>query len=128
MKIIEIAPLFDYGNSMFYAGGIKGTRASLLETKITGIAKTEEKILRYITNPDIVNLNHIPSPEEVLDFYARGEIPEEHAEVIAHNYRVKRDIVFDMQNGMKISLYQEKKKETAYKPHYEKKNAKTNYN
>lgn len=99
---------------------MKGTRYSLLETKITGIAKTEGKILRYITNPNMVNLNHIPSPEEVLDFYARSEIPEERAEMIAHNYQIKRDMIFDMQKGMKISLYQEKKKETAHKHNYGK--------
>lgn len=110
MKIIVIAPLFDYGNSMFYAGGEKRTRSSLLETAITGMAKTEEKMLKFVSDPKVVNLNVIPSPNDVLDFYMHSGISEEHAEMIAHNYQIKRDIVFDMQKGNKVSIYYEKRK------------------
>ena len=44
----------------------------------------------------------------------------EFAEMIAHNYQIKRDMIFDMQKGMKISLFKVRKRESSHKQYYKK--------
>lgn len=117
MQYIGPAPIFDSGNSMFYAGMKKKayTRAELLERKITGFYKTEESLLKKIQNKNIVKLDLLPSPGEVKDFYMEYRIPEWKAEVISRNYALKLDFVKEFQQGRTISLYREKQKEKEQK-------------
>lgn len=114
-KILGPAPIFDTGNSMFFSEyrNKPYTRAELLQRPITGFYKTEEKMLASVKDPSVVHVELLPKPEEAGQFYAENGVPEEKAEFISRNYRIKVEMAKEMQKECKISLYHEKKKEKA---------------
>lgn len=110
-EYIGPAPIYDSGNSMFYAEPAKAlSRPELLARKITGFYESEEKLLKNVKHKDIVDLALLPSEKEVMDFYLTYGIPKEKAETIASNYMTKIQMTHDFQQGQTISLYLEKKK------------------
>lgn len=113
MKLIDPAPIFDSGNSMFYSDGRKTpyTRAGILDIPITSFYKREEKLLGKVKNKTAVDLNSIPSAGEVKELYANAGIPEEKADVISKNYDTKAKMLSEFQRGKTISLYKEKQAE-----------------
>ena len=113
MKLIGPAPIFDSGNSMFYSDGRKTpyTRAGILDIPITSFYKREEKLLGKVKNKNVVDLNSIPSADEVKELYANAGIPEEKADVISKNYDTKAKMLSEFQRGKTISLYKEKQAE-----------------
>lgn len=113
MRFLAPAPIFDSGNSMYYSEGTgcRYTRAGLLGRPITAVKKTEEGMLGLIRDKNIVPAEMLPSSDYVRDFYTKGGLPEEKADSIAHNYRLKVEMYQDFQRGIKISLHTEKTKE-----------------
>ena len=113
MRVTGPAPIFDSGNSMFYADERLRpyTRAELLQRKITGFYKTEDKMLTNVKNPHILKLDMLPSTDLIKKFYAKAGIPENKVEIIAHGYEDKISFIDNMQHGIKVSLYREKQKE-----------------
>ena len=113
MKLIGPAPIFDSGNSMFFADLMKRpfTRVEMLGREITSFYNTEEKLLIHIKNKNLVKTDLLPSPAEIKDMYASNGIAEERADIIAKNYYTKKTMFEEFQHGKKISLYSEKKKQ-----------------
>lgn len=113
MNLIGPAPIFDSGNSMFYSDGRKTpyTRAGILDIPITSFYKREEKLLGKVKNKNVVDLNSIPSADEVKELYANAGIPEEKADIISKNYDTKAKMLSEFQRGKIISLYKEKQAE-----------------
>ena len=113
MNLIGPAPIFDSGNSMFYSDGRKTpyTRAGILDIPITSFYKREEKLLGKVKNKNVVDLNSIPSADEVKELYANAGIPEEKADILSKNYDTKAKMLSEFQRGKTISLYKEKQAE-----------------
>lgn len=113
MQLIGPAPIFDSGNSMFFSEDrlTPYSRSELLERKVTGFYKTEEKMLKNVKDPSVVKSDLLPAPDMVRDFYAQSGIPEQKAEFISQNYRTKVEMLQELQRGISISLYKEKQKE-----------------
>lgn len=111
MEIIGPAPIYDSGNSMFYSEGNKiYNRVELLERKITGFYESEEKVLTNVKNKNIVNIDLLPSTNNIIESYIKYGVPEEKALTIGKNYETKIEMLHDFQRGIKISLYSEKQK------------------
>lgn len=117
MKLIGPAPIFDSGNSMFYADDCSApyNRVDILNQDITAFYAREEQMLTKVRNKHIVKLDLLPSPDEVRDFYAQYGIPEKKAGVIAKNYATKLTLAKEFQSGISISMYKEKEKAAAQK-------------
>ncbi len=113
MQLIGPAPIFDSGNSMFYSEERLRpySRAEILERKITSFCKTEERMIANVSRRNLLCLDRVPSPDQVLDFYTEAGIPEEKARFISKNYETKVAFLDEFQHGKIISLYQEKQKE-----------------
>ncbi len=111
MQLIGPAPIFDSGNSMFYAESreVAYSRIELLERKITGFYKSEEKMLANVKNPGIVKLDLLPDRQTVMEFFAERGIPEKKAAFIAANYQTKLQMADELQHGKRVSLYREKR-------------------
>ena len=109
-KLLSPAPVFDSGNSMFFAefAAKPWSRSRILEMETSGIFKREEKGLARVVYKDMVDLSCCPTKQEVAEFYASSGVPEEKAAFIAENYQTKLDMVHEFQHGKKISLYLEK--------------------
>lgn len=110
MQLIGPAPVFDSGNSMFYADERKAPydRIGLLERRITAFHDSEEKMISHIQNKKLVDITLLPSKEEVREFYRIHGLPEERAAFIAESYAVKCELFADFQSGKTISLYHER--------------------
>lgn len=113
MKFVGPAPIFDSGNSMFFADDrkIPYTRVELLERKITSFYQTEEKMLAKVQNRKIVKEDLFPTPEKVKELYISSNLPEWKADMISQNYTTKLRMLHEFQHGKTISLYHEKQKE-----------------
>lgn len=111
-KIISYAPLYDSGNSMFYSEqkSMPYNRVELLSREITAIHSAEEKMLKTVLFKNVFNVNCIPSPKDVMDFYVLKGIPEEKASFISKNYDLKAVMLNEFIQGKLISLYNEKQK------------------
>ncbi len=112
MKLVAPAPIYDSGNSMYFR--VSKSRPlekhELLSLEITSCWKSEETVLKHIKNRNIVNLEKLPSKDEVCRFYQKMLIPEPISYVIAENYTRKVDMALDFQNGKRITAYLEKQK------------------
>lgn len=116
LRFVGPAPIFDSGNSMFYAETrrIPFERYQLLERKITSFHDSEEAMLKHITNRKIVNEDLLPGERDVFEFYAANGIPADKAGFISKSYANKLKLLKDFQKGRTISLYMEKiRKRTA---------------
>ena len=105
------APIFDSGNSMYYQEYEKDdglNRIDHLEQQITGFHQSWEKMLKHITNKNVVQYENLPSKSQVLEFYSTHKIPERKAQIIANSYDNRLSLVRDFQHGISISLYKEK--------------------
>lgn len=110
-RLIAPAPIFDSGNSMFYTEDSRITafsRGEILDIKITGFHKSEEKMLSHVKNKDIVHGDLLPTKDEVMELYTKWGVPESKAKVITEAYGVKCQMLEEFQHGKKISLYLEK--------------------
>ncbi len=112
MKLIGPAPIYDSGNSMFYADLMKRpfTRVEMLGREISSFYKNEEKMLPHINNRNIVKMDLLPSPDEIKEIYCNNGQPEDRAELISKNYYTKIEMFKEFQQGKTISLFSEKKK------------------
>ena len=119
MKLIGPAPIYDSGNSMFYNEDrlIPYSRVELLTRPITSFYKTEDKMLGKIHDRSVVKEELLPSPEEIKILYTKAGIPEQKAEFISENYKLKLDMMHEFQHGKSISLYHEKEMERKMQYH-----------
>lgn len=109
-KLIGPAPIFDSGNSMFYADDrkIPYTRAGILGRKITSFYQSEEKMLSQVQNRNIVRDDLLPHPNEINQIYGEANIPEWKINMIRANYETKLLMLHEFQHGKTISLYHER--------------------
>lgn len=111
MQYLGPAPIYDSGNSMFFQEQTEQhTRFSLLQRKITSFYDYEEKMIKNIKNRQIVNMDLVPTVNEMIDLYTSYGFPEEIATVIASNYALKLDMTYEFENGLTISIYHEKQR------------------
>ncbi len=97
MEFIALAPIFDSGNSMFFNMLESNliTREEIRDINISGLHKSEEKMLAHVKNKDMVDLSKLPEPVEVRNFYMKYDIPEEKADLIAAGYDLKKEMLRD---------------------------------
>ncbi|MBQ7563482.1 MAG: HipA domain-containing protein [Lachnospiraceae bacterium] len=113
LEFLSPAPIYDTANSMSFRNTYEMSRKDILQTPITSFARSEEKLLGYITEKKCVDLLCTPDKKEVYDFYIAHGISEAKSEIIAKNYDTKRDMLNEFQHGLTISLYFEKSKSNA---------------
>ncbi len=113
MELIGPAPIYDSGNSMFYADKAKSaySRADILRQKVSAFYSSEEKMLRCVKNKDVVKEDLLPDRDMLMQLYTAADIPEWKVSVIADNYETKRQMLKEFQHGLTISLYHEKQRE-----------------
>ena len=68
--------------------------------EISGFAKTESKLLKYVTDPSVIDLTKLPSTQYIRDLYGEDEyISEKFTEDICEWYEKKIDICRNIQLG-----------------------------
>lgn len=103
LEFISLAPLFDFGNSMFWNFQAIPSGDNLLKLKTHSFLESETKMLKYVTSKDIFDINTLPSDEFYHDLYSKDvNISEERYKKILNSYKSKIQFFKRFQNGEKI--------------------------
>lgn len=103
LQLLKPAPIFDSGNSMFYQGSIP---IDLLDINVTSFRKKEIQLLEYVTNPQLVDIELLPSKQEVLELFSKDTAEkEETISRLADAYAAKAEYLRRFQQGEKIYSY-----------------------
>ncbi len=106
LQLMKPAPIFDSGNSMFYHTNEIKVDYGLLNIKVTSFKKHEVELLKYVTNPGLVDIGKLPSEQKVYDLFMKD--PANHHEAVMKlvgAYQKKIEFLNELQSGIKIYSY-----------------------
>lgn len=109
LQFIKLAPIFDSGTSMAYDDPFVNTRYQLLQKGVHGIALSQAENLELIKDKYTVDINKLPSKEDVISFYETRGVQKERAEQIAGCFSFKKDMLIELQHHYTISIANEYK-------------------
>ena len=105
-ELIKPAPIFDSGNSMFYNTSNIKADYELLNIGVNSFKKYEIELLKYVTNPILVDISKLPSQEEVMELFLKDpSCNEETAAKLVRAYNRKIEFLYELQKGVKIYSY-----------------------
>lgn len=115
-RFLKPAPIFDSGNSMFYNTSYIRTGYNLLDIEITSFKKREVELLQYVSNPMLININKLPSTEEVYQLFMKDSSSNDDVtlEKLTKAYQRKVEFLQEFQSGVKIFSYNYLKKHKVY--------------
>lgn len=99
MKIIDIAPILDSGNSMFWNRPMPKTKYDLLNVEITSYVKKESKSLDMVKNFDVIDLSLLPDFDSIQSLYMEYGVPEQYAYKLAVIFTEKHQILEQVSSG-----------------------------
>ena len=105
LEVLSLAPLFDFGNSMFFRDCFSMSAYDILNLEITAMAKKEEKMLEYVKDKTVVDIERLPNQQDAADYYAQYGLPEEMVMAISGNYQKKIEMLYMFRKGCKVSRY-----------------------
>ena len=73
LRFVQMAPIFDSGNSMFWDAPRLPERSDCTEISVNSFRKTETELLKLITDRSRVHMEQLPSREEIAELYARDD-------------------------------------------------------
>ena len=68
LQFVDIAPIFDSGNSMFY-NRIVGGQTNVLDIPVNSFRKKEHQLLEYVDDPKLFDLSKLPSEQDFINLY-----------------------------------------------------------
>lgn len=70
LRFIGMAPIFDSGNSMFWQSPKLPEYDDLQSIKVNSFRQTEKELLGYVTNKHLVDLDKLPTADELRQIYS----------------------------------------------------------
>ncbi len=70
LKFIGMAPIFDSGNSMFWQSPKLPEYDDLQSIQVNSFRQTEKELLAYVTNKHLVDLDKLPTADELRQIYS----------------------------------------------------------
>ena len=70
LKFIGMAPIFDSGNSMFWQNPKLPEYDDLQSIQVNSFRQTEKELLGYVTNKHLVDLDKLPTADELRQIYS----------------------------------------------------------
>lgn len=103
-KFVSMAPLFDAGNSLFFERDIIPVKVGLLDVMVNSFVKREVDLLKYVTNPHLLNLEKLKKFPEWVQAVLEAEttMPKERAKQIALTVEKKMNYLGLFAQGCKI--------------------------
>lgn len=74
LKFKCMAPIFDTGNSMFWDNPRLPDMDDLSTIKINSFRSTEVDMLKYITQKDLIDLDALPTTDEIAELYTLDDL------------------------------------------------------
>ena len=102
MEYIGLCPIYDNGGSLFAGQRLPTSAKDLNNIETTGIGKTERHKLKFITNPNVVDLTKLPPVSFVRKMYEKDTKAEKRViDTICWAYEKKIDMCREFQLGKK---------------------------
>lgn len=92
LKYVGVAPIFDSGNSMFRTNPQLAKQDDLTRIEVNSFRKTEDKLLRLVTNRSLIDMSLLPTEEELRTIYSMDELIS-YTDLILSGYRKKIEIL-----------------------------------
>ena len=73
LRFVQMAPIFDSGNSMFWDAPRLPERSECTEITVNSFRKTETELLKLVTDRSRVRMELLPSREEIAELYAKDD-------------------------------------------------------
>ncbi len=102
LQFVGMAPIFDTGNSMFWNLDSVPKDCNFLNITVSSFRTKETDLLRYVQNPDLLNVSLLPDCEELAEWLARNEEMERRLDGILMGYERKLYWLERFQAGEKI--------------------------
>ena len=105
LEFIGMAPIFDSGNSMFWNCISVPQGNALLEIAVNSFRGREVDLLRYVQDPALINIEKLPSKEEISGFLKLDKVCKTREKDILKGYMQKIDLLERFRHGEKIYQY-----------------------
>ena len=105
LEFASMAPIYDSGKSMMVGKDIrKITDKLLLSQPAIGFADSELKLLNFVQNRGLVNIDLLPSPDRITELYKKdSQVPEERIRFVKEVYERKVDLYDKFQHGRDLT-------------------------
>lgn len=94
LKFLRMAPIYDSGKCMFIGEAVPTTDEELLDIKTTSFAKTELKLLSYVTDRKLVDVSKLSGPYIFEKYYSMdSRMDEKRIKKLKEAYEKKVDLL-----------------------------------
>lgn len=100
LRYVGMAPIFDSGNSLFWENPKGAGKIDLLNVSVNSFRNTELGLLSYISHPELLDLDKLPSPSELQSLMEESEL--DYGDRIAQAYRQKIALTEQLQHGVPL--------------------------
>lgn len=98
LKFIRMAPIYDSGDCLFANREIPRNVKELQKMEISGFAKTEARLLKYVRDPSVIDLTKLPSASFIRSVYEQDEnISDSFINKVCDWYEKKIDLCRSLQ-------------------------------
>lgn len=105
LKFVDMAPIFDSGNSMFWNCPEYPKDHNLLNVSVNSFKRKEIELLKYIKNPKLIDLSKLPEEETIRSLICKDKMNGQYVEHIMEGYHKKRNLLEEFQSGKLIFEY-----------------------
>lgn len=106
LKYIEMAPIFDSGNSMLWNRRFlpekEKIKSSLFSVPVTSFKKSEPELLKYIRDFRAVDLSKVPSDRLIIDLFEKDNMESKRMGNLLNWFHAKVDVIQELQLGKKL--------------------------
>ncbi|MCD8149847.1 MAG: HipA domain-containing protein [Clostridiales bacterium] len=100
LEFLRMAPIYDSGKSLFVGAEVPSSEKGMLSIRTQSFASSELKLLSYITDRSLVDINKLPSPEYIREMYQLdSQADPERIERIVKGYEWKIALFEAFQRG-----------------------------
>ena len=102
LQFLEMAPLFDTGNSLFWKHPKMALSEDPLDIPVSSFRKREVDLLRYVTDPWLIDIANLPELDEVDKLLQKDIDYENRGKIVLTGYERKIRLLDEFQKGKKI--------------------------
>ena len=100
LKIKGIAPIYDSGASLFAERAIPKKIGELRHIKTNGFCDSEEKLVKLVTDPSVIDLSRLPTGSDLRQLYEKDpRMNDNDRDTICNYYDKKIEMCRDIQVG-----------------------------
>lgn len=99
LKFIDIAPIFDSGNSMFHDLDMSRGTLLLKDIAVDSFSINEAGLIRLVHNPGIIDLTRVLTDDELYQILGASDRSYEEIKLLITIYNKKKDLLYKLTKG-----------------------------